>query len=115
MNRKRYEKDYAVTNETVGIPSEAVKTLAENDAVESVSTTRLSVFMPGAGDILPFETDLSVQSHETLQLVNVDEAQLQIYAPNLSAQDKQALKDGTGCLVKNPIAFFLWRYNCSAD
>ena len=98
---------YAVTNETVGIPSEAVKTLAENDAVESVSTTRLSVFMPGAGDILPFETDLSVQSHETLQLVNVDEAQLQIYAPNLSAQDKQALKDGTGCL--------LWRYNCSAD
>ena len=27
------------------------------------------------------------------------------YAPNLSAQDKQALKDGTGCLVKNPIAF----------
>lgn len=96
---------YAVTNETVGIPSEAVKTLAENDAVESVSTTRLSVFMPGAGDILPFETDLSVQSHETLQLVNVDEAQLQIYAPNLSAQDKQALKDGTGCLVKNPIAF----------
>ena len=66
---------------------------------------RVSVFMPGAGDILPFETDLSVQSHETLQLVNVDEAQLQIYAPNLSAQDKQALKDGTGCLVKNPIAF----------
>ena len=53
----------------------------------------------------PLETDLSVQSHETLQLVNVDEAQLQIYAPNLSAQDKQALKDGTGCLVKNPIAF----------
>lgn len=100
-----YFSDYAVTNETVGIPSEAVKTLAENDAVESVSTTRLSVFMPGAGDILPFETDLSVQSHETLQLVNVDEAQLQIYAPNLSAQDKQALKDGTGCLVKNPIAF----------
>lgn len=100
-----YFSDYAVTNETVGIPSEAVKTLAENDAVESVSTTRLSVFMPGAGDILPFETDLSVRSHETLQLVNVDEAQLQIYAPNLSAQDKQALKDGTGCLVKNPIAF----------
>ena len=39
-------------------PAEAVKTIAENDAVESVSTTRLSVFMPGAGDILPFETVL---------------------------------------------------------
>lgn len=100
-----YFSDYAVTNEIVGIPSEAVKTLMENDAVETVSTTRLSVFMSDAGDVLPFETDLSVQSHETLQLVNVDDAGLQIYAPNLSDQDKQALKDGTGCLVKNPIAF----------
>lgn len=99
-----YFSDYAVTNETVGIPAEAVKALEENGAVESVSATRLSVFMPGAGDVLPFETDLSVQSHETLQLVNVDEAQIQVYAPNLSDQDKQALKDGTGCLVKNPIA-----------
>lgn len=31
--------------------------------------------------------------------------QLQIYAPDLSAQDKQALNNGTGCLVKNPIVF----------
>ncbi len=100
-----YSGDYAVTNETVGIPAEAVKRLAENGAVESVSSTRLSVFMPGAGDMPPFETDLSVQSNETLQLVNVDEARLQTYAPNLSDQDKQALNDGTGCLVKNPIAF----------
>ena len=30
---------------------------------------------------------------------------LEIYAPNLSDQDKQALNNGTGCLVKNPIPF----------
>ncbi|WP_242867875.1 hypothetical protein [Hungatella hathewayi] len=100
-----YFSDYAITNETVGIPAEAIKALKENDAVENISATRLSVFMPGDGDVLPFETDLSVQSHESLQLVNVDEAGLQIYAPNLSDQDKQALRDGTGCLVKNPISF----------
>lgn len=100
-----YFSDYAITNETIGIPAEAVKALKQNSAIESVSTTRLSVFMPGAGDVLPFETDLSVQSHETLQLVNIDDTQLQTYAPNLSDQDKQALRDGTGCLVKNPIAF----------
>ncbi len=94
-----YFSDYAVTNETVGIPSEAVKTLAENDAVESVSTTRLSVFMPGAGDILPFETDLSVQSHETLQLVNVDEAQLQIYAPNFSTTRLSVFMPGAGDIL----------------
>lgn len=100
-----YFSDYAITNETIGVPAETINELAENDAVESISTTRLSIFMPGAGDVLPFETDLSVQSHETLQLVNVDEAQLQIYAPNLSDLDTQALNDGTGCLVKNPIVF----------
>ena len=100
-----YSGDYAITNETVGIPAEAVKTLEANDAVEGISTTRLSVFMPGAGDVLPFETDLSVQSHETFQLVNIDDGLLEIYAPNLSDQDKQALNNGTGCLVKNPIPF----------
>ena len=100
-----YSGDYAITNETVGIPAEAVKTLGANDAVEGISTTRLSVFMPGAGDVLPFETDLSVQSHETLQLASVDEGQFRTYAPDLSEEDKQALNDGTGCLIQNPIAF----------
>ncbi len=84
---------------------EAVETLKENSMVESVSTTRLSVFMLGAGDAPPFATDLSLQNHETLQLVNVDEARLQRCAPDLSSQDMQALGDGTGCLVKNPIPF----------
>ena len=100
-----YFSDYSITNETSGIPPESVDTLIANDAVESISATRLSVFMPGAGDVLPFETDLSVKSHETLQLVNIDDAQLQRYAPKLSDQDRQALNDGTGCLAKNPTAF----------
>ena len=100
-----YFSDYSITNETSGISPESVDTLIANDAVESISATRLSVFMPGAGDVLPFETDLSVKSHETLQLVNIDDAQLQRYAPKLSDQDRQALNDGTGCLAKNPTAF----------
>ena len=100
-----YFSDYAVTNETSGIPAEAISTLEVNDTVKDISTVRLSVFTPGAGDELPFETDLSVQSHETFQLVNIDDGLLEIYAPNLSDQDKQALNNGTGCLVKNPIPF----------
>ena len=60
-----YFSDYSITNETSGISPESVDTLIANDAVESISATRLSVFMPGAGDVLPFETDLSVKSHET--------------------------------------------------
>lgn len=100
-----YFSDYAVTNEISGIPAKAISTLEANDAVESLSTVRLSVFMPGVGEEFPFETDLFVQSHETFQLANIDEGLLEIYAPNLSDQDKQALNDGTGCLVKNPISF----------
>ncbi len=100
-----YTSDYAITNEISGIPAEAVQAFKENRAVENVSATRLCVFMPDTGDGPPFETDLSVLSHETLQLVHIDASQLRRCAPNLSNQDIQALNDGTGCLVKNPIAF----------
>lgn len=100
-----YFSDYAVTNEISGIPAKAISTLEANDAVESLSTVRLSVFMPGVGEEFPFETDLFVQSHGTFQLTNIDEGLLEIYAPNLSDQGKQALNDGTGCLAKNPISF----------
>ncbi len=100
-----YTSDYAIANEISGIPAEAVQAFKENRAVENVSATRLYVFMPDTGDEPPFETDLSVLSHETLQLVHIDASQLRRCAPNLSNQDIQALNDGTGCLVKNPIAF----------
>lgn len=100
-----YISDYAVTNETSGIPAEAVEVLKEDSSIESLSSTRISVFMPGDGKIPPFETDLSLESHETLQLINIDEAQLRLRAPNLSGQEIRTFKDGTGCFVKNPIAF----------
>ena len=61
------------------------------DVCELDKDTRLSVFMPGAEDVLPFETDLSLQSHETLQFASVDEGQLRTYAPDLSEEDKQSL------------------------
>lgn len=97
-----YTGDYALTNEDAGISAEGVEKLRANDAVAQLSTTRLSVFIPD--QTLPFDTNLSLQGHETLQLASVDEAQLSRFAPTLSAQDKQAMLDGTGCLVKNPIA-----------
>ncbi len=102
-----YAGDYAVTNETVGIPAEAVRELEENEAVEKLSAVRLSVFSPGTEGApeVPFETDLTVTSHETYQLASPDNETLLSYAAGLSEQDRQALLNGTGCLVKNPIAF----------
>lgn len=104
-----YTSDYAVTNETIGIPSEAVRELEANEAVEKLSTARLAIFMPGSEEEeeaeLPFETDLAVLSHETWQLASVDDARLTSYMDGLTEQDRQALSEGTGCLVKNPIVF----------
>lgn len=100
-----YFSDYSVTNETSGIPASAIQALETNADVESLFTARLSVFMPGAEDKLSFETDLTVQSYETLQLASMDDGLLAIYAPGLSEEDRQALHSGTGCLVKNPIPF----------
>lgn len=97
--------DYGITNETIGIPVDAVQALQDQEAVEELNTVKLSVFHESAGDVLPFETDLSVQSHETLQVASLDRKRLVSYVPNLSEQDRQALEEGTGCLIKNPIEF----------
>lgn len=55
--------------------------------------------------MIPFETDLSVLTHETLQAASLDMERLLSYVPGLSEQDKQALEAGEGCLIKNPIPF----------
>lgn len=99
-----YVGDYAITNETTGIPADAVQALSSHPGVETLFTSRLAVFHPGAGDRPPFETDLNVQPYETLQLASLDDTRLLSYASNLSKQDKQALLDGSGCLIQNPIA-----------
>lgn len=100
-----YLGDYRITNETVGMSTDAVKALQENHSVEHLSTTKLSVFMPE--DELPFETGLTVQSHESLQIASIDEERLLSVLPGLTDEDKQDLMNGKACLVKNPIAISL--------
>lgn len=97
--------DYGITNETIGIPVDAVQALQAQEAVEELNTVKLSVFHEGAQDVLPFETDLSVQPNETLQTAGLDKKRLLSYVQGLSEEDRQALEDGTGCLIKNPYEF----------
>ena len=115
--RDRHTGDYAVTNTTIGISEEATNAMRSNELVESLSTTKLSIYMDIDEDNFddsvpvhtlnkaPFDTDLIVQSHETLQIASLDEARLLSYVPDLSGQDKSDLLAGTACLVKNPIPF----------
>lgn len=98
-----YLGDYVVTNEISGISAEAVEAMRAQEMVESLSTSKLTIFDPGTA--LPFRTDLVTQSHETLQIASVDEERAFSWFPGLTAQDKADFLAGTACFVKNPIAF----------
>ena len=95
--------DYAVTNETMGIPGEAVEAMRTQELVESLSTSKLTVF--DSGETLPFHTDLVTQSHETLQIASVNAERAFSLFPGLTQQEKEDFLAGKACLVKNPIAF----------
>lgn len=102
----RYLGDYAVSNETTGIGVEAVDAMGTNELVERLSTSKLTVYNAYlAEEAPPFYTDLTTQSHETLQLASVDEERAFSWIPGLSEQDKEDFLEGTACFVKNPIAF----------
>ncbi len=95
--------DYAVTNETMGIPAEAIEELRSHKAVKQLSTTKLTIYSPE--EAMPFQMDFSTQSHETLQIASIDEQRLSTYLPGLTEQELEELRTGAACLVKNPTAF----------
>lgn len=101
--RDSHTGDYAVTNETIGMSEDAVDALRSNDLVESLATTKLSVY--SYGDERPFDTDLVLQTYEALHIASLDEARLFSGAADLTEQDRADLAAGAACLVKNPIEF----------
>lgn len=97
--------DYAVTNEAVGLSPEAVSRLAEQEQVESLATTKLTVYTMDETGALPIDLDLSLHSWETFQIAALNDARLSHYVSGLSGEEAEALQDGRACLVKNPIPF----------
>lgn len=97
--------DYAVTSETAGIRPAAVKELEDREEVAALYTTKLSVYTWDAGGRFPLSLDFTPKSWEAFQIAGIDGGRLESYLPGLSAQTKEALRNGTACLVKNPIPF----------
>ena len=97
--------DYAVTNETVGIPPKAAAELKEHEMVENLSYTKLSVYQQDKEGNLPVSLTIPLQSWESFQIAGIDFSRLSSYASGLSDQDLQELQSGKACLIKNPIAF----------
>ena len=101
-----YLGDYSVTNETVGIAADSIEELRENSMVESLSTTMLSVYQFDEKGKMSIDTDISLRTWETLYIVGFDDNRLNTIVPSLSENDKENLKEGMSCLVKNPISFY---------
>lgn len=97
--------DYSVTNETMGIAAASVNELRENKMVDSFSTTMLSVYQFDERGTMPVDTDIPLQTWETLHIAAFDDERLISAISTLSENDKADLLNGTACLVKNPIAF----------
>lgn len=97
--------DYAVTNETIGFSKENIKEITDQEAVESLSTTKLTVYSQDEDGQLPVEIDFTLNPSETFQIGAINKDRLNSYVPELSKQDLDDLQNGKGCLVKNPIPF----------
>lgn len=97
--------DYAVTNESVGISVDAVSQLKMQDAVDTVSTTKLSIYSQDENGNLPVDLDIQLQSWESFQIAAVDETRLSNLAAGLSPADIADLNSGAACLVMNPMPF----------
>ena len=79
--------DYAVTNETVGIPPEAASELKEHEMVGNLSTVKLSVYQQDEEGNLPVRLNFPLQSWESFQIAGIDSSRLASYTPGLSDQD----------------------------
>lgn len=97
--------DYSITNQAAGFSPETVQRLKSTPGISSVSTLKYSLYMPDkTGNIPDIETSFSLQPGEVLHIAGIDEQRISEQVPSISEQDLQALKNGTACLIKNPIA-----------
>jgi ABC-type antimicrobial peptide transport system permease subunit len=95
--------DYSITNETIGITASSVEELRENEMIDTLSTTMLTVYQHDETGAIPIDTDISLQTWEALHIVGFDNERLTTALSSLSENDKADLINGTACLVKNPI------------
>lgn len=103
--KEMHTGDYAITNETTGISKTAVDMLHEQNYIESLATTKLTVWQQDENGVFPAQLDFSLQSWETLHIIALDTERLLSSVMNLSEQDQADLLTGTACFVKNPISF----------
>ncbi len=97
--------DYSVTNETIGIAAASINELRENEMIDTLSTTMLTIYQYDETGTIPIDTDIPLQTWEALHIAGFDNERLTTAISSLSESDKKDLLNGIACLVKNPIPF----------
>lgn len=95
--------DYAVTGENLGIAPESIAGMREQEQVEKLSTTKLSVYSHDENGDIPIDLDVELQSWEAFGVAGLDDDRLTSAAEGLTEGDKTELLSGAACIVKNPI------------
>lgn len=103
--QKMYKGDYAVTNETAGMPPEAAAQLEDHESVAELAATKLKYYEQDGEGNVPIDQDIDLKPSENLQIAAVDETSISGYAPGLPKEDIEEWKAGRACLVKNPIPY----------
>ncbi len=97
--------DYAITNESIGMDSQSIAEARQNEWMESLLTTKLSIYKQDENGQIPIGLDFTLQSWETFHIAGIDDTRLTSYVDGLSEQDVEDLRSGAACIVKNPVAF----------
>lgn len=96
--------DYEVANETAGMSPKAVEQLKAHEMVEVLSTAKLMVYEMDEDGNVAIPIDIDLHPGESFQIAAADERLLEDYGFGLSKNDMEEVKNGTACLVKNPIS-----------
>lgn len=98
--------DYSVVNETVGFTPEELKKLQEDSNVENVAAMQFSLYpLDEQNRPVGIALDRAMQPGETFQVVGLNKLYLkEFFGDRLSEADLSAIENGTGCIVRNPIA-----------
>lgn len=103
--QKMHLGDYFVENETIGMSEESVREIRENEMVEALYTIKQSVYSWDENLLLPIETDIPLQTWESLSVVGMDREHLESFLIGMDAEAKEGVLEGTACLVANPIPY----------
>jgi hypothetical protein len=98
--------DYSITNEVTGFSPDIVEELRATEGISSISTLKYkSFFSDTDGKFTSVDISLPLLPGEALHIAGLDDDWLSSLLPDISEQDLFDIRNGTACLVKNPISF----------